>query len=465
LQVNEPHHLKIDFLNRLILVSLLIGSSIIGLFPGVALCTNITIAWDANNESDLAGYIVYYGTTSGNYTNSIDVDNITHHTLTDLQDGVTYYLAITAYDVNGYESTYSEELSHTVGVTDDNVSPDTPMLILPADDDLVALSPTLKVDEFYDPDFGDVHTETEWQILWMLNKNSKCVFDMRSSTALTSINVPSLILDANKDYSWRVRFYDNYGQASEWSVFGYFTTLHNNYSDLDVNGVPDDQEVDPNVDLDGNGILDADEINIKSVRVKDKKDKLIGLGTKDSPKVVNILSLQSEDPSDQQIYPEMTAPPGMMPFGLVAFKVLVDNPGDQAKLTVYFSEEAPPGSVWYKYDSVQNTWIDFSDYAVLSPSRISLTLYLQDGGPGDADGVANGVIVDPSGLVSPSSLDTSARENDSSGSSGCFINSLRESSGKEIESKIYWVMIECLFLFLAALACIRQSTKNHIQKN
>ena len=67
---------------------------------------------------------------------------------------------------------------------------------------------------------------------------------------------------------------------------------------------------------------------------------------------------------------------------------------------------------------------------------MSLTLYLQDGGPGDADGVANSVIVDPSGLVSPSSLDTSAPENDSSGSSGsgssgCFINSLREISGKE----------------------------------
>ena len=86
----------------------------------------------------------------------------------------------------------------------------------------------------------------------------------------------------------------------------------------------------------------------------------------------------------------------------------------------------------------------------------------------DADGVANGVIVDPSGLVSPSSLDTSALENDSSvssGSNGCFINSLQEISVKEIESKSYWVMIEFIFLFLTALAFIRQSTKNNIRKN
>ena len=364
-------------------------------------------------------------------------------------------------------SNLDEYLSETKSTADDaGVSPDAPILISPFDNDPVALRPTLIVDEFYDADSGDVHSESEWQIFWTLNKNSKFVFELLSSTALTLLEVPSLVLDANKDYSWRVRFYDNHGQASEWSVFGYFTTLQNT-SDLDENGVPDNQEVDPSVDLDGNGIPDADEINIISVRVKGKKDKLIGLGTQDASKAANIISLHSADPSDQQLYPEMTALPGMMPFGLIDFKVLVETPGDQAELTVYFSQEAPPGSVWYKYDSVQNTWIEFYDYAVLSPSRMSLTLYLQDGGPGDADGVANGVIVDPSGLVSPSSLDTSAPENDSSGSSGsgssgCFINSLREISGKEIESKSDWVIIEFLFLFLAALACIGQSTKNHI---
>ena len=365
-------------------------------------------------------------------------------------------------------SNLDEYLSETSSTQDGaGVSPDAPIIISPLDYDLVALRPTLIVDEFYDPDIGDVHAETEWQIFWMLNKNSKCVFELRSSTALTSLEVPSLVLDARKDYSWRVRFYDNYGQASEWSVFGYFTTLQNT-SDLDENGVPDNQEVDLNVDLDGNGIPDAGEINIKSVRVKDKKDKLIGLGTQVAPKVVNIISLQSADPSDQQLYPEMTAPPGMMPFGLIDFKVLVETPGDQAELTIYFSQEVPPGSVWYKYDSVQNTWIEFYDYTVLSPSRTSLTLYLQDGGPGDADGIANGIIVDPSGLVGPSSLDNSASGNDSadsSGSSSCFINSLRESSGKEIESKRYWVMIEFISLFLAVLACIRQITKGKIHRN
>jgi hypothetical protein len=92
------------------------SSAIIGLFPGVALCTDINLVWDANNETDLVGYLVYYGTTSGNYTHRIDVGNISQHTFIDLQDGVTYYIAVTAYDVNGNESDYSVELSHPVGV-------------------------------------------------------------------------------------------------------------------------------------------------------------------------------------------------------------------------------------------------------------------------------------------------------------------------------------------------------------
>jgi hypothetical protein len=78
----------------------------------------INLAWDSNTESDLEGYVVYYGTSSGFYENSIKVgmatqpqNNITTYTLTGLVKGNMYYIAITAYDLWGLESSFSNEVS------------------------------------------------------------------------------------------------------------------------------------------------------------------------------------------------------------------------------------------------------------------------------------------------------------------------------------------------------------------
>jgi hypothetical protein len=88
-----------------------------------AFASAITLAWDpptTNTDgtplTNLAGYKIYYGTTSGSYTNTIDAGNVTASVVTDLVDGLAYYFAVTAYNSAGGESSFSNEISKTTPV-------------------------------------------------------------------------------------------------------------------------------------------------------------------------------------------------------------------------------------------------------------------------------------------------------------------------------------------------------------
>ena len=47
----------------------------------VASAQSVKLSWNPNPESNIAGYIIYYGTESGNLTEFIDVGNKTTTTL------------------------------------------------------------------------------------------------------------------------------------------------------------------------------------------------------------------------------------------------------------------------------------------------------------------------------------------------------------------------------------------------
>ena len=79
-----------------------------------AYAATVTLAWDANNEPEVAGYRVHYGTTSRNYQYKVDVANSTSCSISGLSEGTTYFFAATAYDNNSNDSGFSEELSHTI---------------------------------------------------------------------------------------------------------------------------------------------------------------------------------------------------------------------------------------------------------------------------------------------------------------------------------------------------------------
>jgi hypothetical protein len=87
--------------------------------PGV--CSNLQLRWNANTESDLAGYTIYYGFAAGDYSNRVRVSrapqaagHFEYLTLSGLTPtkftdaaAATYHVVITAYDKSGNQSSYS----------------------------------------------------------------------------------------------------------------------------------------------------------------------------------------------------------------------------------------------------------------------------------------------------------------------------------------------------------------------
>jgi PKD repeat protein len=89
---------------------------------------DVTLAWDANSEADLAGYKIYYktgtsgppydgvGASEGDSPISIEVEefkkpNSPQYTIHGLSDSDAVYLTLTAFNADGKESGYSNEIS------------------------------------------------------------------------------------------------------------------------------------------------------------------------------------------------------------------------------------------------------------------------------------------------------------------------------------------------------------------
>ena len=561
-------------------------------FPVFAHCADVTLAWDPNSEPDLAGYIIYHGTASRDYSTSIDVGNVTQHTLTDLTAGVTYYFAAKAYDLDDNVSAFSEELVHTIGsqrthtitasagpngsiypsgdvtvdsgadvtftispftssedtdyqvqdvlvdeisvgtVTsytfedviadhtitaefvyveppppadsdgdgvpddqdafpldaaettdtdgdgqgnnadsdDDNdgmpdtweieysldpliddaaadpdgdgvpnlneylsgtapdtfedpSEPDPPVVLSPANGEVVSLTPVLTTDGFYSPDIEDAHTDSQWQIFRAVDQ--LCVFDVTSNTALTSLRIPKLILEEQTDYVWQVRFFSNRGIASDWSNVGSFTT-DIAYHDLDGNGIPDHMETDIALDLDADGALDTDQTDIKCLD-SDLEDIQIGVSIRGAGNIDSIVAIDIEAPDNALSNSKSKGKPKSVHFGLIDFKLLLRAPGDEVRVALHLSKPAQKNGKWYKYDPVNREWVDYSEHAELSNNRKKVTLRIRDGGFGDLDGTENGIIVDPLAFGSEIDPDSDSFIEDAAGAAdqvdiSCFVS-------------------------------------------
>lgn len=120
-------------------------------------------SWLPNSEANVAGYRMYYGLSSRNYTGYVETgtvpDSVTGRimgTIPNLDAQVVYYFAVTAFTVDNVESDFSTEISASIQPAELN-------LLSPADGSFSAPGATIQFTaSAIDTDGSDISAATEW---------------------------------------------------------------------------------------------------------------------------------------------------------------------------------------------------------------------------------------------------------------------------------------------------------------
>jgi len=137
--------------------------------------------------------------------------------------------------------------------------------------------------------------------------------------------------------------------------------------------------------------------------------------------------------------------------GLVSYQVVGLAPGGTATVKITFPSGIPAGSKVYKVGPA-----GFQEFVGGKIQGKSVTLTITDGGAGDSDGLANGVIVDPVGVAAPVSSGSGSIDLTSGASGGgCSVVGGTGAGGSNIDA----------FLILAGLGLISwRSRMQHRRK-
>lgn len=101
-------------MKRKLIIIILIMFLLAG-FSALALAGSATLHWQSNNEPDLSGYRIYYGTASRSYGPYIPVGKtVNTYVLNGLNEEKIYFFALTAVDTAGNESGYSAEVRKSI---------------------------------------------------------------------------------------------------------------------------------------------------------------------------------------------------------------------------------------------------------------------------------------------------------------------------------------------------------------
>jgi hypothetical protein len=109
--------LRLAHVSRVIWLTILFAGFGTSFGAGVPPITySVNLAWNRSPSLGVAGYRIYYGPVSGNYTNSVMAGNVMSNSIPGLTGGGTYFFTVVAYNAGGMESLPSNEIIFVPGI-------------------------------------------------------------------------------------------------------------------------------------------------------------------------------------------------------------------------------------------------------------------------------------------------------------------------------------------------------------
>jgi len=291
----------------------------------------------------------------------------------------------------------------------------------------VYLTPTLVITNFEELGYAPVgarwyvwDSDTGDTVLQVPGEESESKWDADN---ISQLKIPDGILKPSGDsghYLAKVILQDSSTATVESNDLEFNTVSLEETDDLNNNGVPDDEELsDTEINQYFNEHPEAD---TALVEVASGDSNIIGIDI-DKGEITRVDSIDPDELPDK---------PANYNFPYGVFTVRIDDLdfGDTALITYILPEGTVAiGYEWWKYDEVngwrqvkpgENGFPEDYEYPQYQGNRVIIEV--KDGGYGDADGVENGIIVDPSGPGS--STGGGEGGGGGGGGGGCFISTL-----------------------------------------
>lgn len=308
---------------------------------------------------------------------------------------------------------------------EENLPPSRPNIVSPGDgEEEVKLRLKVTASAFSDPNSGDKHQKSEWRITRA--SDQKTVLETTRYRSLSAMRVPYFVLNPGTSYTCQVRYYDQSGLASQWSPAVSFTTTNQTYW-WSLRGILEGQEAPESTDLNANGVTDmAESETIKSIQAVDG-DNTMAVSIGASQNIAQIDGAGAIDPYSEEDLPPVE---DIGPYGMIGYRVQLQQPGQTAAVSLYFSDGVDDQTEWMALNS-KGEYTDCTDKLTIA-SDGSVVRLLTDGGENDLDGTANGVVIEMLGPRAVSSQDDgdlsldngTEATNPSSGGGSCFIQTL-----------------------------------------